>query len=137
MSEINVKSYKSSVLATFRSGGGKGHNHMYTGAPSSGKTAMTRPILALFGSLAFVKLQKDTTFALEGLIGSQAVVWNDFRWPMHPLAWGDMLNLLDNEPFRVGVPKSDGQKDYHWNLHGKEGVICFLTSNSPAVRVAL
>ena len=68
-------------------------------------------MLALFGKFAFVKPQVHTTFALQGLIGAKAMVWNDFRWPHPPLAWGDMLNVLDNEPFNVGVPKVDGQED--------------------------
>ena len=133
---VSVQEYKDSVVAMFEGGGGKGLNHMYIGDPSTGKTALTRPVLALFGSDAFVKPQKDTTFALEGLIGAKAVVWNDFRWPLPPLAWGDLLNLFDNEPFRIAVPKHDGQKDHHWNADGKDGVICFLTSNSPVVYVS-
>ena len=42
---INVVSYKESLLRLFREGGGKGFNHYYYGAPSSGKTALTRPII--------------------------------------------------------------------------------------------
>lgn len=95
-----------------------GLNHFYVGEPNSGKTALTRPILALFGSAAFAKPQVGTTFALAGLIGAKALVWNDFRWPHPPLAWGDLLNVLDNERFGVGVPKGDGQTDYQWNAEG-------------------
>ena len=136
LNSIDIFDYRKSLLAAFRGGGGKGLNHMYIGAPSTGKTALTRPILALFGTFAFVKPQKDTTFALEGLIGSQVVVWNDFRWPLPPLSWGDMLNMLDNEAFRVAVPKVDGAKDYHWNASDTEKVVCFLTSNAPVVHVS-
>ena len=96
-------------------GGGKGLNHFYIGEPNSGKTALTRPLLALFGKYAFVKPQVQTSFALQGLTGAQAVIWNDFRWPHPPLAWGDLLNMLDNEPFKVAVPKNDGEVDYTWN----------------------
>ena len=74
--------------------------------------ALTRPLLALFGQRAFVKPQAGTSFPLAGLIGSDAVIWNDFRWPHPPLAWGDLLNMLDNEAFNIGVPKNDGQKDH-------------------------
>ncbi len=42
--------------------------------------------------------QVGTSFALQGLIDAKAVIWNDFRWPHPPLAWGDLLNMLDNEP---------------------------------------
>ena len=136
LNKIDITAYRASLLAAFQGGGGKGLNHLYIGAPSTGKTALTRPILALFDTFAFVKPQKDTTFALEGLIGAQVVVWNDFRWPLPPLSWGDLLNMLDNEPFRVAVPKVDGAKDYHWNREGKEDVLCVLTSNVPVVHIS-
>ena len=108
---IDEVRYLESLRALFEEGGGKGLNHFYIGDPSTGKTALTRPLLALFGKLAFVKPQVHTTFALHGLIGAKAIIWNDFRWPHPPLAWGDMLNVLDNEAFNVGVPKVDGQED--------------------------
>ena len=133
---IDVSAYRASLLSAFKEGGGKWLNHMYVGAPSTGKTALTRPVLALFEKYAFVKPQKDTTFALEGLIGTQVVVWNDFRWPLPPLSWGDLLNMLDNEPFRIAVPKVEGAKDYHWNIDGSENVVCFLTSNAPTVHIS-
>jgi len=133
---ISEQEYLESVQELFQAGGGKGVNHFYVGGPSTGKTALTRPLLALFGKYAFVKPQVSTTFALQGVIGAQALIWNDFRWPHPPLAWGDLLNLLDNEPFYVAVPKVDGQSDYHWNAEGKEGVISVLTANVPVVYVS-
>ncbi len=36
-------------------------------------------MLSLFGKSAFVKPQVGTSFALQGLVGAKAVVWNDFR----------------------------------------------------------
>ena len=108
---------------------------MYIGEPSSGKTGLTKPLLALFGTYAFLKPQVGTSFALQGLIGAKAVIWNDFRWPHPPLAWGDLLNMLDNEPFNVGVPKVDGQEDHRWNPHGDANVIAVLTSNVPVAYV--
>ena len=133
---VNEQDYLRSVRVLFEVGGGKGVNHFYVGAPNTGKTALTRPLLALFGKYAFVKPQVSTTFALQGVIGAQALIWNDFRWPHPPLAWGDLLNLLDNEPFNVAVPKVDGQGDYHWNANGQEGVISVLTANVPVVYVS-
>ena len=86
VNSIPIPAYVASVLALFREGGGKRLNHFYVGAPNSGKTALTRPLLALFGRYAFVKPQVGTTFAMQGLIGAQVVVWNDFRWPHPPLS---------------------------------------------------
>jgi hypothetical protein len=86
---IDVLRYRRSVLALFKGGGGKGLNHLYVGVPSSGKTALTKPLLALFDTGAFVKPQVGTSFALQGMIGAEAVIWNDFRWPHPPLAWPD------------------------------------------------
>ncbi len=40
-----------------KEGGGKGLNHFYIGAPNSGKTALTRALLALLGKDCFVKPQ--------------------------------------------------------------------------------
>ena len=108
---IDVDKYFASIRQLFEEGGGKGLNHFYLGDPSTGKTALTRPILALFGDQAFAKPQAHTTFPLFGLIGAKAVVWNEFRWPLPPLAWGDLLNLFDNEAFYLAVPKTDGQQD--------------------------
>ena len=74
--------------------------------------------------------------SFQALLGKKAVVWNDFRWPHPPLAWADMLNMLDNESFQIAVPKTDGEVDYEWNRSGKENVICVLTSNDPIVYVS-
>lgn len=68
----DVQAYKQSVLQLLISGGGKGVNHFYIGEASSGKTALTRPLLALYGDYAFVKPQVGTTFALAGLVGCKA-----------------------------------------------------------------
>ena len=132
---IDVASYRQSVLKMFASGGGKNANHMYVGEPNSGKTGLTKPLLKLFGSYAFLKPQVGTTFALQGLIGAKAAIWNDIRWPHPPLAWGDMLNMLDNEAFNVGVPKVDGQTDCRWNVSGDEGIIAVFTSNVDIVYI--
>ena len=121
VNHIDEARYLASLRDLFAGGGGKGLNHFYVGDPSTGKTALTRPLLALFGKYAFVKPQVHTTFALQGVIGAKAIIWNDFRWPHPPLAWGDLLNLFDNEPFKVAVPKVDGGEDYHWNSMGDEG----------------
>jgi len=136
MSQINAQQYCASVLELFRHGGGKGLNHFYVGEPNSGKTALTRPVLQLFGATAFVKPTVGTTFALQGVIGAKAIVWNDFYWPRPPMAWGDLLNVFDNEGFNVGVPKTDGQHDYPWNQDGSENVIAMLTSNKEVIYVA-
>ena len=133
---VSEADYTESLRALVQTGGGKGVNHFCIGEPSTGKTALTRPLLALFGKYAFVKPQVATTFALQGIIGAQALIWNDFRWPHPPLSWGDMLNVLDNEPFNVAVPKVDGQADYYWNSEGRENVIAVLTSNVHVVNVS-
>ena len=91
---------------------------------------------ALFDSYTMLKPQVGTSFALQSLIGKKAVVWNDFRWPHPPLAWADMLNMLDNESFQIAVPKTDGAVGYEWNRSGRENVICVLTSNDPIVYVS-
>ena len=118
-----MRDYRCSIVRLFQAGGGKNLNHCYIGAPNSGKTGLTRPLLSLFGADAFLKPQVGTSFALQGLIGAKAVIWNDFRWPHPPLAWADMLNMLDNEPFNVGVPKVDGQTDFRWNEAGDSNVL--------------
>ena len=127
--------YCASIYELFKHGGGKALNHFYIGPPNSGKTALTRPVLELFGEAGFVKPQVGTSFALAGLIGAKAVIWNDFYWPHPPLSWGDLLNVLDNEPFGIGLPKGDGEQDYQWNRDAKENVVAILTSNSPVVYV--
>ena len=130
--QIDSAAYRQSVVRLFQSGGGKGFNHFYYGAPSSGKTALTRPILALFKQYAMLKPQVGTSFPLHSLINKKALVWNDFRFPHPPLSWGDLLNILDSEPFLVGVPKGgEGVHDYMWNLEGDESVIVFMTAQHP------
>lgn len=107
-------------------------NHFYFGVPSSGKTALTRPVLALFKEYVMLKPQVGTTFPLQTLGGKKALVWNDFHYPHAPLAWGDLLNLLDSEPFLVGVPKGgENVKDYIWNVDGDERLIVFMTGQHP------
>ena len=54
---IDESRYVASLRALFMGGGGKGLNHFYVGDPNTGKTALTRPLLALFGKDAFVKPQ--------------------------------------------------------------------------------
>ena len=136
LNSIDVAAYCASMLELFEHGGGKGLNHYYVGAPNTGKTALTRALLELFGAAAFRKPQVGTSFALAGLVGAKALIWNDFYWPHPPLSWGDLLNVLDNEGFGVGVPKGDGQADYPWNREGNENVIAVFTSNAPVVYVS-
>jgi len=69
----DVEAYKRSMLMMFMCGGGKARNHFYVGKANSGKTALTRPVMALFGDECFVKPQVGTSFALAGLVGSRAV----------------------------------------------------------------
>ena len=132
---FDVAEYCASMRKLFLEGGGKALNHLYVGEPNSGKTGLTKPLLALFGSYTFLKPQVGTSFALQGLVGAQAVIWNDFRWPHPPLAWGDLLNMLDNEPFNVGVPKVDGDTDVRWNVDGKANVMAVITTNSEIVYI--
>ncbi|CAL1159780.1 unnamed protein product [Cladocopium goreaui] len=129
---IAIADYRDSIVRLFQSGGGKGMNHFYYGAPSSGKTALTRPILALFKQYVMLKPQVATSFPLHTLIGKKALVWNDFRFPHPPLSWGDLLNILDCKPFLIGVPKGgEGAQDYMWNVNHSENVIVFMTSQHP------
>jgi hypothetical protein len=81
------------------------------------------------------KPQVGTTFAFMSLIGKQCCIWNDFRWPHPPMSWGDLLNLLDNESFLVGLPKGEGRSDYLWNSKGTESVFAVITSNEPIAYV--
>ena len=62
---FDVLQYRQSIYRLFESGGGKGMNHLYIGPPSSGKTALTRALLVLFGEGAFVKPQVGTSLALQ------------------------------------------------------------------------
>ena len=44
---ISIDDYKRSILNMLDKQGGKGANHYYHGVASSGKTALTRPLMAL------------------------------------------------------------------------------------------
>ena len=79
------------------------------------------------------KPQVGTTFPFMELPGKQCCIWNDFRYPHAPISWGDLLNLLDNEAFLVGMPKGEGRKDHHWNATNGEKVFMVMTSNNPIV----
>ena len=37
--------------------------------------------------------------------------------------------MLDNEPFNVGVPKTDSKTDYKWNDKGDRNVLAVITTN--------
>jgi hypothetical protein len=59
-----------------KEGGGKGLNHFYIGAPNSGKTALTRPLLALLGKDCFVKPQVGVLQAFMLLhVDTVLVLW--------------------------------------------------------------
>lgn len=72
------------MLALFTHRGGKGWNHLYIGEPSTGKTALTRPLLSLFGKHAFVRalllavcslarsLKNDTPFDAQSLFSARS-----------------------------------------------------------------
>jgi len=53
---IQSEQYRRSVLKLFEGGGGKALNHFYTGQPSSGKTALVRPVMVLLAGLNVVSL---------------------------------------------------------------------------------
>jgi hypothetical protein len=131
LATIDVGDYRRSLLTLFKQGGGRPVNHLYTGAPNSGKTLLTLSPAKLFGKeRVFYKPQASTTsYCLSGLQQKRCLIWNDFRWPMKGLAWQDMLCLCNNESFRIGLPKSEYREDHQWNATGEEGVVVFLTTN--------
>ncbi len=72
------------------------------------------------------------TLSFSPLTSSLSQCLSSRRWPHPPLAWGDLLNLFDNESFRVALPKTAASEDYVWNPPpGREKVVAFLTANAP------
>ncbi|CAE7808396.1 unnamed protein product [Symbiodinium sp. CCMP2592] len=126
--DLSVSDYRAATVKMLTEQGGKQGNHFYWGAPSCGKTALTRPLQALFEGYVMAKPQVGTTFPFMTLPGKQICIWNDFRWPHPPMAWNDLLNLADNEAFLVAMPKGgDLDADYLWNARGTE------SANEPTI----
>lgn len=126
--------YRRSLFRLFAEGGGRSVNHMYSGAPNSGKSFLTLSIPKIFPGMTFMKPEDGGgSHPLSGLEKCRAVVFNDWRWPSKGISWQEYLNVFNNESFRIAKPKVDRSTDYTWNSTGSESVVCFVTTNHAPV----
>jgi hypothetical protein len=127
---IPVLPYRKSLYRLFAEGGGRTLNHLYVGAPSSGKSFLCLSIAKVFPGMTFFKPESGGgSHPLSGLEKCRAIVFNDWRWPCKGISWGELLNIFNNESFRIAKPKTDRSTDHTWNADGSESVVAFLTTN--------
>ncbi|CAJ1335837.1 unnamed protein product [Effrenium voratum] len=75
----------------------KNCNILLCGASNAGKTALTRPLMAMFSHRCWMRPNKGDTFPLESLQDKLISCWQDWRQNSCPVAWDTLLLLLEGE----------------------------------------
>ena len=100
-------------------GRSKGSSLMLVGPRDTGKTTVTEPARLIFITMSTP--QADSFCPLEDIRGHELILWQDFRYsPGHPrkaeeglrIDEGTWNRLLEGLPTRIGVPKTEGRKDF-------------------------
>ena len=81
----------------------KSGNLLIYGASNAGKTCLTRPLLSIFKHRAFVRPNRNDSFALQGLENYLVACWQDWRHSLSPIAWDTILLMLEGECVQAAV----------------------------------
>ena len=80
-------------------GAKRGVNMAIIGGPGMGKSTVLEPLDDIFVTSA--KPQRDSSFPLEGILGAEVLLWQEFTYSKRTLAWEDLLALLVGEKLAV------------------------------------
>lgn len=109
------------VFEGLENGRQKGNAIMLVGPPDTGKTTVTKPLETIYKAMGTP--QSDSFCPLEDIRDYEIVMFQDFRYsPGHPkkgeqgirVDEGTFNRLLEGLPTKIGVPKSDGARDFDY-----------------------
>ena len=109
--DIDINLFTTAVKSALVQGSGKHRNVMLVGTSNCGKTFLLKPLKKNFN--CFVTPTKGT-FNWVGAENSECVFLNDFRWNEKVIPWSNLLNLLEEEPIQVPVPKTHYAENPMW-----------------------
>ena len=112
------------VCAALTAGATRGTNMAVIGAPGCGKSMLFEPFTGIFDVAG--KPQKNSSFALAGILDCHIMLWQDYKHEDKTLAFEDLLALLVGETLAVRVPNKP-------NVEHRNTAPMFFTSNSPLV----
>jgi hypothetical protein len=81
----------------------KNSNILLWGASNAGKTAVTRPLIYMFGDRCWLRPSAGDTFPLQGLEQKVLGVWQDWRVETSPVPWDTLLLVLEGESVTCAV----------------------------------
>jgi hypothetical protein len=81
----------------------KNSNILLWGASNAGKTALTRPLIYMFGDYVWLRPSAGDTFPLQGLEKKVMAVWQDWRVESSPVPWDTLLLVLEGESVTCAV----------------------------------
>ncbi len=109
------------VFEALEMGRQKGNAVMIVGPPDTGKTTVTKPLEKIYKVMGTP--QSDSFCPLEFIRDYELVLFQDFRYaPGHPkkgeqgirVDEGTFNRLLEGLTTKIGVPKSDGARDFDY-----------------------
>ena len=105
--DIDISLFTTAVKTALVQERGKHRNVMLVGTSNCGKTFPLKPPKKI--SNCFVTPTKGT-FNWVGTENSECVFLNGFHWSEKVIPWSDLLNLLEESPFRCRYPKRITQR---------------------------
>ena len=100
-----------SVFRALSLGARRGVNIAIVGPPGCGKSMLLEPLELLFKVSG--KPQRESKNPLEGIIDSEVLLWQDYKYQRKTMACEDLLSVLVGE--RVEIRKEGGKNCSHKN----------------------
>ena len=99
------------VFRALNLGAKRGVNLAIVGPPGCGKSMLLEPLEVMFKVSG--KPQRESKNPLEGVIDSEVLLWQDFKYLKKTLAWEDLLSILVGE--RLEIRLEGGKNRSHKN----------------------
>ena len=112
------------ILFALYRGAKKTRNIFIIGPSNSGKSEMIGCLEEIYSDFCFLAPVPHVSYPLVELLNKKVAVFQDFRWPCHPLTWSVLLNLFEGNKLVIGLPRTNGVQ----NILYKSKVPFFITA---------
>ena len=99
---ISVLSYAHAICQALALGARRGVHVGIIGGPGCGKSTLLQALERIFDS--FPPPEEGSSFALNGIIDTEIILWQDFEYSPKTVSWQDLLRLLVGERVSIRVP---------------------------------
>ena len=101
---IGCKEFCQAVVTNLKIGRGKGRNLFLVGRANCGKSFLLRPLQKIFNTLTN---PASNSFSFAEVVKNEVILLDDYRYNRgKPLAWKDLLLLLDGATLHFSQPRN-------------------------------